>query len=401
MSDTGGLAAYLSTATLTRTATETAGPALLVMGIAVLGSNSDGPYLVAALTGVAALAGPLVGALLDRTRHPVRGFALSTLVLAIGLTCITLLLGTAPLWLLLAIAGIAGLGFPGITGAWTAQLPHIVPAPQLPRAYSADAGTYSLAAIIGPPVAAALIAVSGQAPLWFVVALLGLSLIALRFVHIAPRNRVIEHSLGDDLRHGARTIMRRRSLRQAVIITTVSFLGQAALFVTAPLIVKDLTGSLALTGVLFGAIAAGGFIAALFTMRFPITRPDRVIIWTTAVNAVCVLIAGLVPNIAVVLAAAFLLGLTEVPMLSSTFQIRTRETTPRVRAQVFTTAASLRTTAFAIGSAVFGAMLELGVTAVILAGVCCYVVSLVWGLAVGPRVHHHRRARGATNTVDA
>lgn len=401
MSRSGGLTAYLSTATLARTASETAGPALLVVGIAVLGSESDGPYLTAALTGVAALAGPVIGALLDRSQRPVRGFAASIIVLAVGLGAIALLIGKAPLWVLLVIAGVAGLGFPGITGAWTAQLPHIVQPPSLPRAYSADAGTYSVAAIVGPPIAAALIAVSGQAPLWFVVALLGVAFVGLRFVHIAPHQRVIEHSLASDLRHGVQTILRRRSLRQAVIITTVSFLGQAALFVTAPIIVQDLTGSLALTGLLFGAIAVGGVIAAAATMRFPITQPDRVVIVTTAINAVCVLVAGLVPNFVVVLAAAFLLGLTEVPMLSATFQIRTRETSVRVRAQVFTTAASLRTTAFAIGSAVFGAMLGLGVPTVILTGFALYVVSLLWGLASGPRAAQRRKQRAASSTLTA
>ena len=401
MRGNGGVVAYLTTATVTRTAGETAGPALLLVGIAVLASNSAGPYLVAALTGAAALAGPVIGALLDRARRPIQGFAASIVVFAVGLAAIALLIGAAPLWLLLVIAAIAGLGYPGITGAWTAQLPHLVRPEHLHRAYTADAGTYSLASIIGPPVAAALLTVSGKAPLWLPVALLLIGLATLRFVRIPTREHAVEHSLASDLRHGIGTILRRAALRQAVVVTTVSFIGQAALFVTAPLLTQQLTGSLALTGFVFGAVALGGVVSVAIMMRFPIRRPDRIVVLGTAANAVCLLIAGFAPSFAVLLIAAFVLGLTEVPQLSAAFQIRSRESAPRVRAQVFTTASSLRTTAFAIGSAAFGAMLGLGIPAVILGGFALYLVSLAWGLLIGPRAMRRRRERGSTRTLGA
>jgi hypothetical protein len=44
------LPAYLATATLSRSATESAGPALLVVAIATLGNATTGSYLVAYLT---------------------------------------------------------------------------------------------------------------------------------------------------------------------------------------------------------------------------------------------------------------------------------------------------------------------------------------------------------------
>ena len=51
------LAGYLATATLSRSATEAAGPALLVVTIAVVGSATTGSYAAAALSASAALAG--------------------------------------------------------------------------------------------------------------------------------------------------------------------------------------------------------------------------------------------------------------------------------------------------------------------------------------------------------
>ena len=71
MTTTGNaLPAYLTTATLSRCATEAAGPALLVATIATLGSATTGSYLVASLTASAAIGGPVVGALIDRARSP-------------------------------------------------------------------------------------------------------------------------------------------------------------------------------------------------------------------------------------------------------------------------------------------------------------------------------------------
>jgi MFS family permease len=399
MTTSGRLGPYLAAATLTRTACETVGPALLIVGIAVLASDSAGPFLVAALTGSAALAGPMVGALLDRSTQPKRGLVLSALLFGLGLSVIALLIGNVPLWLLLVIAAITGLGFPGITGAWTAQLPHIVSGDRLVRAYSADAGTYSLAAIIGPPIAAALLTFSNRAPLWLPVALLLLALIALRFLHIPERERVSTHSLGSDLRNGVRTVFHRTALRQTVVITTVSFMGMAGLFICIPIITTELTGSLALSGVVFAALATGGLVAALITVRRPIGRPDRVVIVFTALNGLCLIAAGFANSFPLLLITCFLFGLTEIPAMSSSFQIRAREASPRVRTQVFTTVSSLRSTAFAAGSALFGATLGLGVHAVILGAFVLYVVALAWGLLVGPRATRRRRDRRDTRTL--
>ena len=75
MSPRRNLISYLATATLARAATESTGPALLLTSIAVLGNGASGSYLVASLTGAAAIGGPVVGAVLDRSRRPPLAFA--------------------------------------------------------------------------------------------------------------------------------------------------------------------------------------------------------------------------------------------------------------------------------------------------------------------------------------
>ena len=72
------------------------------------------------------------------------------IVMAVGLAAIALLIGKVPLWLVMAMAVFAGFGYPAVTGAWSAQLPRLIPGTAITRAYSADAATYSVAAVVAP-----------------------------------------------------------------------------------------------------------------------------------------------------------------------------------------------------------------------------------------------------------
>lgn len=376
---------YLTTATLARSGTESAGPALLIVTIAVMGSATTGSYVVASLTASAAVGGPIVGAFLDRTAAPRRGFALAMLVMAAGLAAIALVIGHVPIGVVIVLAVLAGFGYPAITGAWSAQLPRLAQPDALTRAYSADAATYSVAAVVAPPLAAALVVVSTRAPLWFAVVLLLAALATLRSVPLAasgtgrPRR-----SLLDDLRSGLGVMARNSALRRTVIITTVGFAGQAAVFVSAPVLSQSLTGSLQFTGVILGAFAAGGVLTALWFTRHPVQRPDRAIIASTAASALMLAAMGLAPTPWLLLIAAFAMGATEPPLVSSMFQVRARESPEHIQSQVFTTSASLRMTAFAISTAVCGALLSIGIGAVIAFGVALHLASLVLGLLLGP-----------------
>ena len=119
---------YLVTATLPRSATESAGPALLVVAVAVLGSATTGSYVAACMSASAALAGPVVGAQLDRSRHPRRAFAAFLVLMAVALASVSIVIGRGPLVVVLVLAAAAGLAYPAITGAWSAQLSRLVPA---------------------------------------------------------------------------------------------------------------------------------------------------------------------------------------------------------------------------------------------------------------------------------
>lgn len=383
----GALSPYLATATLARSATESAGPALLVVAIATLGDATTASYLVASLTASAAIGGPVVGALLDRSSRPRRSFAVAMAAMGLGLAAVALTIGHLPLAIVMSLAVCAGFGYPALTGAWSAQLPRLVPESRLTHAYSTDAATYSLAAVVAPPVAVAMLALSDTAPLWVPVALLAVALVALRRVPLAA---VAPHahatSLTQDLRAGLGAIVGILGLRRTVIITTVGFAGQASFFIASPVLAQSIAGSLGFTGVILGAFAAGGVLTALYFTRRPVRRPDRAIIVSTILSAVMLTAVGFAQQPWTLLLAAFAMGATEPPLMAAMFQVRTRESPVRVQSQVFTTSASLRMTAYAIAAAVCGALLAVGVGAVIVFGVALHAIAVVLGLLLGPRL---------------
>lgn len=357
----------------------------------MLGSATTGSYVVASLTAAAAVAGPVAGALIDRSSSPRSGFAASIGVMALGIAAIALAMGRVPVIAVAALAVVAGLGYPALTGAWSAQLPDLVAPARLRHAYSADAATYSVAAVVAPPAATALIALSPTAPLWLTVLLLLIALLALRLVPLRKHPKAArDTSLRADLVAGVRAMLGIAGLRRSTIITTVGFAGQAAVFVAAPILALDEGRGLEFTGVILGTFAVGGLLSAAWFARRPVHRPDRAIILSTSLSGLFLLLIGLAPTTLLVLAAAFAMGASEPPLVSAMFQVRVRESPSHLQAQVFSTSASLRMTAFAVATAASGWLLGWGLGWVIGLGVALHVAALAVGLALGPKLPHRR-----------
>lgn len=373
---------YLGTALIARTATESTTSAILLASFAVLGTATTGSYMVAGLIAAAALGGPVVGALLDRSRRLHRGFVTAMLTLAVGPALIAVLLGHAPTAVLIAIAAVAGLGYPGVIAAWTAQLPRLVAPESLPRAYAADAASYSTAAVIGAPAAAASLAISPTAPLWVPSLLLVLASITVLSVPLRPVAHHERPSIVADLRLGFSLIVTRPLLLRSVLVSSLSLAAQLALVISAPVLARDFTGSTGFTGVIVGAFAVGGVITSLVATRFPIRRPDRMMLLCALGAGVMLVVYRFAPNATVAVLAAFIMGMTDGPMVASTFQVRARESTPQVRTQVFTTAASTKMIFAAIAAAIYGSLLVHGTDSVIDAGIVLEVLAVIVALVI-------------------
>src|ERR1700749_511920 len=114
--DKRGLRRYLAGAAAARAGDEMSGPALLLLGFAVTGRPETGSGLLASLTVAGSAGGPLFGALLDRTPRPDRLRAGTLVAYALGIVAVQAAAGRVPMPALVAIALLAGLFNPAVTG---------------------------------------------------------------------------------------------------------------------------------------------------------------------------------------------------------------------------------------------------------------------------------------------
>ncbi len=355
--------------------------------VAARGSASEASYVVAAMTAAAAVGGPLTGLVIDRAVHPRRVFAVALVAMAAGLSGLALALDVGPLIVLLLLAAVAGLAHPALSGGWSAQLPTLLPPSRMARGYSADAATYSIAAVLAPPAAAALVVIGAAAPLWLTAALALIAIAALPLVPLPRRSaeqRVAR--LRDDIREGLRALFSVPALRRTTIITVLGFAAQASFFVLAPVVAESRFDGLGYAGLIIGAFAVGGALSALWFTHRPVVRPDRAVIVSTIISGGALLLFGASPAPWGVLIGAFVMGAAEPPGVSAMFRVRVREAPAHVHGQVFTTSATLRITGFAIVTALSGWLLHWGVAAVVVFGVALHLVAVVAGVVWGPHL---------------
>ncbi|MED7923214.1 MFS transporter [Nonomuraea sp. LP-02] len=402
---------YLAGAASARTADEMSGPALLIAGLAVTGSPVVASWLLAGLTVSAAAGGPLLGVLLDRARRPGRLLAGCLVAYAGGLLVIVSGLGRLPEAALVAVAVAAGVVGPALTGGWTAQLPAVTgaarpgqadpsdadatppggtdpadaDATRLGRANAMDAMTYNVAGLAGPALAGVI--AGGPAAVLVCVALL---VAALPAAWALPASAGVKarRGVGEELREGFGAILGNPALLRATAGSMVSCAGTAMLVVSAPVLGDRLTGSTGPGALLLAVTAACGLAAnALVARARGPRRWDALLVRGTAVTGVGMALAAVAAvsgTYWVAVVAAGVVGLGEGPQLTALFSVRHREAPERLRAQVFTTGASLKITSFAVGSAVAGPLAAYSVGAALLAGAAAQAAAVAV-LTVGRR----------------
>ena len=375
---TSSVLAYATMATASRAVTEAIAPAVLVSALATGHSAGQGAIILAGVTGLAAVGGPFIGATLDRVRHPGRVVSIAIIVLAGGVGLLAWLMPHAPLLALLVIASIGGMAQPALTGGQSSHLPSLVRPDQLTRAYGIDAATYNIGAIAGPPLAAASVVIGPVAPLVFTFGLLLVALAMRPFVPFPTRTEPgIRRSLVRDVTTGFNGLFSTPSLASATLINTIGFLGQAGFLVGVPLLVILQQGSLAHSGWVFGASAIGGVLSSAWIAYRPLKHLDEIIVATTVIVGLALITLAFSPSFVVTILAAFVIGVADGPLLAATFAVRSREAAPEIRSVVFTTAASIKTSLYAIAAAILGAVSDHGVGLVFGIAAIIQVIALV------------------------
>ncbi|TWV32550.1 MFS transporter [Streptomyces misionensis] len=351
------LSLYLAGAVAARAGDEMSGPALMLAGFALTGSTVEASSLLAGITIAAAVGGPVLGVLLDRSGRPGRLLAGALVLYAAGLGVILVGLGRLPFGVTILTAVVTGLLGPALSGGWTAQLPRVVPGDRLPRANALDAMTFSVASLAGPALAGGAAEVLG-APSAVVISvvLIASALPAAWMLPARPgRARGARRaSVISDLTAGIRLIAGRPPLARATLASVVSCVSQGMLTACVPLLGERALGGAGRGAVLLSCTATSALVANAVLARFPRSVAPDTIIWAgVLVQAVALALAAVGPPV-VLIVAVLAAGVGEGPQLAALFAIRHREAPEQLRGQIFTTGASLKITGFALGAAVTG-----------------------------------------------
>jgi MFS family permease len=349
-----GWPAFFLAATLARLASEMFPVAAVLLVLDRTGRPGLAGAVVAAFTLPAVVTGPVLGAWLDRTSRRRLALASNQVLLAASLLGLLAAAGRSPGWVLPPLAALAGLTGPLATGGYTSMIPLLVPEPLLARANALEASSFNTAAIAGPAVAGAVAA--GAGPATAVLAEAVLAALAVAAIARLPRVAVPAGDrpdpLGATIRQGLRHLARTPVLRGVTVATAVGMGGTGLLTLALPFWAERLGAGAAGAGYLWAALEAGAIAGALAAAR-PTAHwpPQRVVLAGQGLFGLAILAWPLAPSFPVALVLVALAGVAEGPSFAATFATRQRWSPPALRGQIFTTAASLKLGAFAVGSA--------------------------------------------------
>lgn len=369
------------------------GPALLLLALTASDAASTGPALVAALTAATAVGGPVLGVLLDRSRHRGRLLALALAGFAVVVAVVALLLGRVPLPALIAVALAGGLFRPALSGGWSSRLPDVVPARDLPRVSVLDGLTFDVAALAAPVLVGSLaVLLSPAHAVAVAVPAILLAVPAACATGGTTPRAGRPPRLRQQVLTGFRAIVRIGPLRRATVTSVLSYVGVGLVFTSAPLLAGRVLGRPEYGPWLVAVMAVAALVGnAAYAARPERFGPDRVLAATCCLIAVASGLAALAlvvdqapVGVGCLLAAAVLTGAADGPQLSALLRIRHRDTPDEVRSQVFITGAGLKLGGAALGSALCG-MLASALPAAMLAALAAQLLALLSFAALGGR----------------
>jgi MFS family permease len=349
--------------------------------LALLALDRGGAALAGLLIGALnlphALAGPFVGALADRSRSPRRLHAAALVAFAAALAGVATTCGRAPGAVPVGLALAAGTLGPLLTGGMSGLLVGLVAPADLPRAHALDAATYNVAGLAAP---ASVAAVAGFAsPLWAALVLAAVVAAGAAVVlalpvparHAPPARPARApgragvgawKALTGPLVRVLAVVWSRPTLRMTTVATTLSHAADGGLTLAAALLAAQLGHTAAAGGVLLSGFALGALLGSL-AMNWPAARrvpPPATVLGSMVALGALLALAAAAPAFPVALCCVTAAGFFDGPLLAATLAVRGEEAPEEARTEVFTTTASLKITAGAVGAVVAGGLAGLG-----------------------------------------
>ncbi|MEU9236386.1 MFS transporter [Streptomyces subrutilus] len=351
-----GFGRYLAAALAARFASEGMGMAVVLLALERTGSASYGAFVLTAWLAPHVLAAPLAGAAAGRTGRP-RLFHFGTLAgFTAAVAALALLLGRAPLPLVLVVAALGGSCGPMVTGGLSSLVTGLVPAGAgRDRAYGWDASTYNAASVTAPAAVSLVTALGSAAPAMAVLAVSGAlaAVLAATLPYGVPGAGAPREAPRAGLGAGLAALWRVRELRAVTSATTLAFVGIGSLTTTSVLLAAGL-GSPGAGGVLMTAFAVGALAGSLTLGRMTSVEPGRLVRWALAGTGAALAAAAFTPSLAATAVLFAVAGVCDGPLLTATLRIRSQYAPDAVRTQVFTLGAGLKVTAASAGAALVG-----------------------------------------------
>ena len=352
----------------------------------------DSPALAGIVTFASIFPGlliaPIAGALLDRHgRVRLMAFdyavAFLSLILIGGLS----LAGLLPVEVLVLIVIVTSLtSILSIVGLRTI-FPLMVPSHLWERANAIDANGYVVATILGPPIAASLVAFLGAPEAMIAIAIpFGLAALALIGLREPVSATVTSGRLMRDAYDGLRYSWSNRTIRGLGFSMSVINLCWGAVTIILPLIVLDvLDEGEAWVGIAFAASGISGMISALvFGQRDTRGRelPMLVIPMILMGPAVALMLPAtgafgpIEPSVglALVITSMFVFGLLNGPLDIALFTIRQRRTDPAWMGRAFAVSMAFNFMGYPFGAIIAGALASDSLPAAVLLGVVTCVL---------------------------
>jgi MFS family permease len=360
------------------------------------------PSLAGAVTLASILPGllvsPIAGALLDRHgRMRLIRLDYAVAMVAMALIAVLSIAGVLEPWLLLLIAIVSSLtSILSVTGI-RSLFPIIVPKPLWERANAIDSNGYVVATIIGPPLAASLVAiVGGQIALLVTAVGFGAAALALTGVPDPAASVVTTGRILRDAADGVRYAWANRTIRGLAFSISSLNIGGGITTIVVPLLVIDRLGySEALVGVVFALSGIAGMVTALLFGRVDTRRREWRLLVAPMIGiapAVALLLVpaavdGLDPAVGLLFLAlwALISGALNGPMDIALFTIRQRRTDPAWTGRAFAVSMAMNFVGFPIGAAIAGALAEQSLTTAIVPAIVASVLGLAFAVTLVPR----------------
>lgn len=326
---------------------------------------------MAMLTLPAAVVGLFAGRLLDRTRQLTKLLGFYHVAAVVCLAGMLLAPASAGSWPYPLLAFPIGAATPLALGGFLSLTLRLVDERRLPLANEVETVSFNVAAIIGPALAGALVALRG-APL----AIATEALLTLAVVPLLTRIGSVDYvragatsslTVGRSLAAGLRAALGPVPLRAVMLAGLASMAGAGMLVIALPFYAQSLGQPRAAAGLLWSVWACAAVVGVVVSSRVVRGyRPDCIVVACVGVLGLVTLTWPLAHNLLVAAVLVAGAGLADGPGLAATYSARQCWCDRSRYGEVTTISAGVKFAGFAAGSAAAGVLLgSIGLTALL------------------------------------